>query len=325
MSTTTAHAKNIMLYGESGLGKTTNAVQFAKLMYELTRKPVRLITAEASSQTLFEPLIKLGVVLPFFLPSASSPLAYFKALRSGAWPVEGSKWQTWKEGAAGSYIIEGATSIPEVLLEELRERGLLLREQKSDAFEIDGHKFSPSSQSAYGFAQSEMLAAFKEFASLPGVERVLWTGHETKGVDPDTKQAIIGPALVGSAKTAHVQKYVGMLLHVENYPMTHTLGVKEKDVRGSEKALTAVSNVVRVWYERHGDVNNPSITYPAKTTIPTAMLPKLWARYPNKYFTPVVKDGVLTDHLGDFLRFEMSLVDEQTALDKAWKEEVDGK
>jgi hypothetical protein len=304
-------ARTIIGYGDSGLFKSTNARFFAQHIYKKTGKPVRLIAAEDSSKTIFEPLIEVGIVQAVFFTKAQEPLVTLRRLSRGEWPVSGADgkvtWVPLKPGEIGGYIGEGLTSMSEQLLEYCREKHLYLREQKNDAFEIGGEKFATASQTAFGFVQSEMLRAIKSFGMLP-VDRVLWTAHETKGQEEDTKAAIRGPALVGTAMTPRLQKYCGVLLHFDGYP------VEEKGKDG----LKITRTKVRVWYQRHPDAQYPNISYPAKITLPVEMLAQLEKEYPGGFFEPTTLGG-----LDKFLESEARLTDTATDELRKWKAEVD--
>jgi hypothetical protein len=313
-------ARTIILYGDSGLGKSSNAFEFAKLAYRRTGKPVRLISAEVSSQIVFQPLIELGIVEPYWFINPRNPLPGLRRLSRGDWPVRDAKgawsWQPWGQ-QAGAYILEGLTSISESLLEDSRDKQRMMAEQKDKAFEeMEGgeqFKFAKSSMSNFDFVQTEMLRNLKAFGGL-AVWRVLWTAHETKGEDEDTKAAIRGPGLVGKAKTGAVQKYCSVLLHIEGYP-------EAQAVEGGKLTVTRIKR--RLWYEPHPDLNFKTITYPAKVTIPASNLGQLAGRFPGGFFEAKVGPGGLENSLADFIELEERLVGSETAALGKWKDEVD--
>jgi len=302
-----AAGRTIVAYGDSGLAKTTNAGFFAQYEYEKTGKPGRLISVEDSSKIIFEPLIQLGIVEPLFLSRSQHPLVAMRKLAAGKWPrfSKGGtvEWITLEDAYGdrfGFLIVEGLTTIAEGLLEETREEHRFLREQKADSFELGGEKFGTASQTAFGFVQMEMLRHLKGFGALP-VDRVLWTAHESKGVEESSKAPIRGPGIVGSAATDKVQKYCSLMLHFD--------GVTNKQTG----AVTP-----RVWYRRHPDPQFPNIYYPAKTTIPSERLPELEKDYPGGFFDPTPSEG-----LDKFLATEAQLVAAATDHLRQWKEKVD--
>lgn len=301
----------VLLYGDSGLGKSTNARFFAQYEYERTRLPGILVTAEDSSKTIFQPLIDAGIVQPFFISKVKHPLVYVRKLTTGQIPFEDNGKEAWRPsftpGVYGFAIFEGLTTFGEGILEQMREEHRFLREQKGDAFEIAGEKFATASQTAYGFAQMEMLRALKASGMLP-VDRVLWTAHETSGQEEDTRAPLRGPAIVGSAATDRIKKYVGLMLHVEK--MT-----KEERVN-NEKIIRVYP---RIYFRNHPDPKFPNIFYPAKTTIPVEKQGELDKRFPGGYFEPGTQYG---EGLDKFLKVEEELVRSSADDVKKWKESL---
>lgn len=305
-----SEAKSIVLYGDSGLGKSTQAAVFAKWIYQNTGKVVRLISAEDSSKTIFEPLMEVGIVDALFLSQHKDPLTMMRRLQAGAWIDKESKWYSYKPGDVGGYIIEGASSIAELLLEDTRDKQRLLQGQDKNVFDENGYSFAPATQMGYGFVQDEMLRAIKRFAGLSGVSRVLWTAHEVNSSDSD-KVGIRGPALVGTAKTAVMQKYFGMVIHIDGYHSTKVDPVSKEKVGITTR---------RLWFQRHPDLQFNNLYYPAKVTIPISRMGTLLTRFPNGYLEPTQTFGI--DALLDA---EVELASEEVNEIRKWKEEIDKK
>ena len=136
-----AEAKSACFYGDSGLGKSTQATVFAKWLYARYGRPVRLISAEDSSKTIFEPLIAVGIVQPTFITKAAEPLAMLRNLSKGWWPTSDPKkpWDAnYIPGSISGYVIEGLTSIGELLLEHIRENKWLLQGQEKNVINEGG-------------------------------------------------------------------------------------------------------------------------------------------------------------------------------------------
>ena len=299
----------IILYGASGLAKSTNAKFFARYMYEKSGgKPVRLVTFEDSTKLIFQPLIDSQIVQPLFVTKSTNPLVLLRRVSKGDWPIFDDRggvkgWQAKADwvGQISAYVIEGLSSGSEQLLEFFREMGWFLREQKADSIDTLGEKFSTSSQTSYGVVQLEMLRALKSFGMLP-VDRILWTAHEGSGVEDS--EAIRGPALVGKAGTGAIQKYCGLLIHAE--------GVKE--------ANSAVFRP-RFFFKRHADPKLTTISYPAKTTMPSEMVVDLDKTFPGGFFDPALTYGTGLDK---FLKFEAELIKTATDQISAWKAGIKG-
>lgn len=267
----------MVLYGASGVGKTTQAYYVARDLYRRTGKRVRLLSWEDSSKLVFAPLIAAGEVEALWMSNAKDQLSAARLLKRGTWFVGGGLQpvEEWR-GQVSGYIIEGLTAWAEAILRTLRETGRFKREQGADAFTIGNEAFQGSSQTAYGFAQDEVMACLQSIAALP-VELVLWTAREvsaTGGIISEdgavNKVPIVGPELVGSAKTARVQAYVSTQLHAT---------VEEK------------RRVV--YFQPHHPPGNNNIWCPAKFTAPPPVAAKIKAAYPAGKFEVTLEGGLV--------------------------------
>lgn len=299
-------AKTAIIYGDSATTKTTQGTFFAKYYYAKTGRPVRLISAEDSSKILFESLIRAGIVDAVYMTKVEEPLPFLRRLSQGLWPVAKGNAVEWvSTGKPSAYFIEGLTSLSESLADNIKEKGRMPGEQKNVNFVVDGMNFNKLSLQGYGFVQDEMLRNVMAFASIPGIERVLWSSHEVKSEDSD-KQAIRGPALIGVKKTADIQKYCGILIHADAYPK----GGNEKD--------KAQETEIRLWYKRHTDRLYPLIQYPAKVTVPPTQVKQFEARFPNGYIVPSLTSGI-----EQIFEEEEKLLGKLTEDDMNWKKEID--
>lgn len=263
----TPDGRSVILYGDSGNGKSSAVYWVARGLWERTGKPVRVLSFEDSSKLVFAPLIAAGAVDYLALDGVASPAVAMRELREGAWRAGDVRLarEDWA-GSVSGYIIEGLTTASEAILMECQRDQRFLREQKADAFTIGAHKFAPASQSAYGFTQLEALAAVRRFAALP-VEMVVWTAHEVGATD-EANGLIRGPQLVGTAKTKRVQAYVGTVLHLD---------------RGKNGGRVC-------WFEDHPDPNVIGARCPAKVTLPPEAAMQLRRDLPAASF-PVTLDG----------------------------------
>lgn len=316
-------AKVILLYGESGLYKTTNAMFAAKWLYEQYGLPIRVVTAEASSSKIFEPLVAVDAAQFFYIGAAKNPLPTLRHFIAGDVPKDG-KWA--KSEPCGGYIFEGLSTFSEMVMEDLRTKQRQIGQDVVGKFEEgctcgakprpDGtadhapgcavEKFANAAQSHYNFVQGEMLRNLKASAGLPA-PYVIWTAHEAASEDMDTRAPIRGPALVGKKKVNEVQKYVSALLHAEGYS-TQT----KKD------GLTYTEQIVRVWFQRHPDLKYANIEYPAKTTLPADRIPDLLKAFPGGFFQPGLAGG-----LDKFLATEKALSQASTNTLAEWKAKID--
>lgn len=269
----------VVLYGNSGLGKTTAIYHFIKELVRRTGRQVRCVSFEDSSKLVFAPLIAEGSMDYLSVNSVTDPLAVMAYVREGNWPVMGADGKlTWQHpeawvGQVSAYVFEGLTTMSETLMETCRQGHRFLREQASDAFESSGRKFTASSKTSYGFVQMEALTALQRASGLP-VEWVIWSAHEAVGSDEDLGGVIRGPGLVGKAKTARVQAYVGTMLHLDK-----------------------LHGETRMFFTPHPDPTIPGVQYPAKVTLPPEAAAKLHAAIPSGSLPVTITGTQFSDFL----------------------------
>lgn len=288
----TAAGRTSMIYGDSTAGKTTQLAAAAEYLCSKYGKPVRLISAEDSSKETFFPLIAAGIVEAMFISKISEPTATIRRLSRGEWISPTGEWITPDRGSACAYIIEGASSIAEMLQESNRENGRFLGEQDKNSHVEAGETLALPGKFSYGFVQMELIRYMKSFAMIPGIERVLWSAHESSGADYDGA-AMRGPALVGNAKTKEISKYCGMLLHLDLL------------VKGGKRTH-------RLHLESHPDPKVPTITSPAKITVPLIVRAEFLKRLGavDGYIDTTVNDGALVNSLADVLRVSDEIMSE---------------
>ena len=272
-------ARTVILYGDSGNGKSTQVYFVAERLARETGRKVRIISFENSTATVIAPLIASGQIEYLSLEGHPEPMFAMRALYRGDWRGENGSPQKiadWR-GKIGAYVIEGLTTASAAMLRSGQEKGRMMREQKTDAFEVvtPGGKeiFNPASQSLYGLVQTEMLALLQAFAALP-VDLVLWTAHESApGLDDDGVLSR-GPALVGKAKNKFVPVYAGTVLH-----------------------LDIVKNRRECYFTKHPDELHPGQSCPAKCTLPPFAAAKLLADYPRGSFPVTLTGGEVAEFL----------------------------
>jgi hypothetical protein len=232
--------RTTVIYGDSTAGKTTNLYEAAIYLHQKYNKPIRLITAEDSTKNIMMPLIHQGIVKCMVISKITEPTSVMRQLAAGDW--------TDNEPTC-AYLIEGLTTIAEMIQEDNREHKRFLGEQAGNSYTTEsGEILSLPGQFSYGFVQLEMVRYMRGFSMLPGVERVIWTAHECKG-QPDGSTPTTGPGLVGKAGTNQVIKHCGTLIHLDVV---------------SKSGKTAR----RMYFANHPDAVTPVILAFAKTTVP---------------------------------------------------------
>lgn len=271
-------ARTVILYGDSGNGKTSSIYSLLERLAVETGLPARVISFENSCATVLAPLIAAGTVQYYSLEGHPEPMAVMRRLAAGSWPVpDGAQHLADWAGKISAYAIEGLTTGSGAMLRSGQVKGRMAREQKADSFEVtiggDTEVFNPASQSLYGLVQTEMVAMLQSFAALP-LGLVLWTAHESSPGLDDESLLSRGPALVGKAKNKLLPVYAGTVLH-----------------------LDVVKGVRLCYFAKHADVLHPGQYCPAKCTLPPAAAAKLAADYPNGCFPVTLTGGEIAQFL----------------------------
>ena len=289
-------AETILLYGESGTWKTTQAGVFAA--YQCGRfddAHVRLVSGDSTWKPLSR-LIKydakkghVGCVRPLSIKAPMpNKLALITALSNGYWPneIDVHGHANLKKGMTKTFegvvgiVWEGLTEVSDLMMQHLVETRRDTGQKIHSTFEqkIDGvtevFQYGGASQSTYGFVQAETRKYVKTLAALP-IDRVLCTAHEGKGEDMMTKRMVFGPALVGKASNDKVSGWFGTTLHHESYMFE------------SKEAGRAPG--VRAFYQRHPDPEVGNIFWPAKLDCTPQDAAKVAKKWPGGYI-PLLND-----------------------------------
>ena len=329
-------ANSMVLYGVSGMAKTSNAGFYAKYIYATMGKMTRMISADKGGYSPILPLVKRlwtpergweggnehGIIELVDIRFFKYPASIWLKLAEGMWPAnemgKGPKGgvqlrmnpaggKTWEE--VGAYVNEGLSSMGMAFLKSLRASGVKLSEKPNYNHKetVDGlgeATFYGSNQSYYGWTQDTVYDVISTFGSLP--VRVLWTSLEGSGEEEQTKQTIIGPDIPGKKAIARVPQWVGECLHVYS-PATQ-----------KGKAITGKTEI-QIWFQRHHDVIHQGVPYPAKARVPPEMMPALLERWNKGWLPSEFEQGIDV-----FLKFEDELQARAGKGLEAWKKKVRG-
>ncbi len=310
MQQTTAQCA--MIYGSTGRYKTTQLCSAAQYIWKKYGRRTRLISAEpASSADIVMPFVEAGVIEVFWMTRSVAPRSALQKLLRGEWPVavqvEGG-WRArfqptpsaeWEH--IGAYALEGTASMAELVLNALVAEGRKISEEVVGLYTEDGEKLGNPARSHFGAAQQDVLKWIKEApkslydASRGMVEYIFVLGHESKGTDETTRQAIYGPGFVGQAATGKVGKDIGTMIHMEEVTEIQKVGNQ-----------TVPRTEVRAYFRSHPDSDNPNILWQAKPRIPPFAGPiaALDRKFPGGYFVPTPLDAPQTMGMKEFLEFQ---------------------
>lgn len=288
-------AQTILCYSESGLGKTSNIGQFARYQFKRTGYPVRLVTCDSGFGPC-QPEVDEGIIIPLRLEACKHPVPVLNKVSKGEWPKKAinAKEGLWEmnPGATfervagvvgvGGYAIEGLTRVCELVrkawTDEQRNIGEPLQGM-SDANDstLMGEKFSFQSRGTLFAIQQLINNLVINFRGLP-VDRVLWTGHESKGRDL-MGSTVLGPATTGQALTDKVSGWFEVVLHHDSYQY-------QQLSRDGQRMLTKTA--MRAWFQRHPDADYPKMFWPAKLGLSPKLTADMYSYFEEGFFALIL-------------------------------------
>lgn len=229
----------ILLYGASGSGKSTQIGELAELVYQRSngQQIVRLYTADGGGYKTLQPHINLGLIEVVDLRGANPwmlqwttegklPISDNPADREKKWIVNAER-----NARVGGWVFEGFTSFGLAMLGDLAQRAGCGEKIGQDApiklqgnaqlagmktIGADGITIGSNSPAHFGVVQSRLQAlAFISF-QLPGI--VCWTALDQRGSDAESMAAVVGPDLMGKAKTAQAPQWFVWSFHLVHTP-----------------------------------------------------------------------------------------------------------
>jgi hypothetical protein len=242
-----------------------------------------LVFADNGGWEPIEPYIQAGVIIPYRLRDNPTLLEQIRLVMKGHWPdAQGNFGKEPNMDNVGANAAEGLTSISMLVLRHLVAKGQKISEDIVGQFREGNEIFGAAGRSHYGFVQQFILDFITAFSTLPTLsKRVLFTAHEGKGQDSQTRQTVYGPAAVGQAATDKIPFFVGDLLHFET------------SVVDAKKNMTTV----RGYFKPHPDADLQSIIWPAKARLPFDLVEDFQKKWPDGYL------DLTKETLYDYLKF----------------------
>src|SRR6266446_1435904 len=276
-----------LLYGAMNTTKTTNLGRIARYLYERYGLISRLISADNEYDTL-EDLISAGVIEPFSIAAIPNPFPTMTKLSLGDWPAPDAPLRMLptppeKMAKIGAYLVEGTTTIAELLHQDHIRKARKIGEDLVGKFEEEGIMFAKSAMSHYGHVQDFVtLDLIPRFSMLP-VKWVWWTGHEYVGEDEATGMTRLGPGVVGKAATMKVPRKLGNTFHLITYENIQIDARTHKSTRTTE---------YRAYFEPHADREMATKYWPAGVKLPVQAIPAWRAKFPDGYIPLTLETGI---------------------------------
>lgn len=297
--------RTVILYGDSGIGKTSQAYFLARYLAKKYSIIGRLIGSNASDSAPFEDsgMIDKGIVDFFDIANRQYALADMRKLSEGYWPrnakdKEGNSiikgyfqkddnckttFEQWQK--IGFTIIEGITGVSNLMLNHIRSQEEGVGFKHSFKYEEDGEVIGGLQEGHYGLVQQELYKVVVQgFACLP-VKMVIWTALIGKGMDKRIQQTVYGPKGAGVAQTFEIPSWFMDCFHLEDKQVK----VRVKNKQGDDEVIEKVIRVA--WFQNHKD-EETGITYLAKVRILPELYPKLLEKFPHGFVPLDFENGI---------------------------------
>lgn len=265
---------SLLCYGDSGVGKSTQARYFAKYVHDRFGLRTRaMILDTGSGSAHLDDYVADGFVDVVMVPLAPeyNPFAVMRKLGRGEWPqggliakpsevnVAGKKafktntvWVPWGEEQTktiGLIVLDSLTAYSTAYMYDAAVKNIRKgAEAGSEARTEDGEQYGSNTISHYGDVQNECKALLNALVSLPNPFLYVTALGDAGTEDVSgVKRPVLGPQLAGKAATGEVPKLVTNCFH-----------------------LTAegggVGRVVKAWYEDHPDLVMKTNNWRAKAS-----------------------------------------------------------
>lgn len=336
-----ARPETLMVYGQSGVGKTSIANFLARMMYEDYGLTTRVVSADLGGWGPIERegLISSGIADAFSLTGRIDLLSDTRKLCRGYWPeivIEDQEFELpdgstktrkvkrrvlvndpVKFSKVGLYFIDGCTGMSDSLMDFCvttmpQGDGAIGPQDVSGRYTTeDGESIGGNSRGHFNIVQMEMHRIFSALGNLKSpVRMVCWTGMVGKGKMKRTGETCYAPQLAGDAKNADVPSWVGDCFHLE-----------EISEQMDENGNVLQEKEVRAYYVNHPD-KETGVNYLCKSRVGPSDVIKLRADYPGGYIPLGLEVGSNIDQYFKWLR---GIEDKNQSKMEAWKLDADNK
>lgn len=216
--------QTVLMYGDSGDGKTALVGEMAEYVKKTTGKNTRLASSDRGGLETIRPYIDLGIIEVVELGD-SDPWMWLNKVSRGYTRDAAGKWTLdakLNEGV-GLWAFEGMTSVADALMQDLSKKaaaGTNVGGGGNVNFSItaDGEtiKIGGNNQAHYGVVQTRIVEEVWQSQKLPGW--CLWTAAAKRDEDPNAAGKVLGPAIAGKALTGEVPRWFVYTFRVAAVP-----------------------------------------------------------------------------------------------------------
>lgn len=279
MAANLAGGKADLIYGATGLYKTSQIGWAATYIHEKYGKKTRMVTADGGGWAPLQSFIDAGIIEVWPIRNRPFLIEAIDKACQGWWPVEVDDPKSPLEPPSanrsirdvGLYAFEGLTSFGSGIMSKIKVPGVQLSQDPNYVLRDGETDYAGGSIAAFGFVQDRIYDFVMKSHMIPLVEKVLWTALEAKGEEQGTRLPVFGPDIEGKKATAKAGQWFGNMFHME--AGQQQVGVDEESQ--SVRLLTAVF----MYMKPHAD-KNTGITFPAKVRAPFQLAHKIPEKVP---------------------------------------------
>ena len=215
--------KTILLYGDSGDGKTALVGEMAEYVKAKEGKITRLASSDRGGLETIRPYVDLGIIEVVELGDGDPWIWLNKVVRG--YIKRDGKWVLDAEAnkKVGLWAFEGMTSIADAIMQSLAQKaaaGTNIGGGGNVNFSISAEgesvKVGGNNQSHYGVVQTRIVEEVWQSQRLDGW--CMWTASAKRDEDPNAAGKVLGPAIAGKALTGEVPRWFVYTFRVAAVP-----------------------------------------------------------------------------------------------------------
>lgn len=212
---------SLLLYGDTGSGKTPQVGELAEHVALSTGKQTLLYRYDRGGVETIRPLLNLGVVVEEnLLPHPDPFVAINAAIQGERWV--GGKWVKADLSKFGLLAYESLSTMAETIRLAMTKENAEGRSVGGKAsFVLKRPGFNVSSNTMVDYAVVQSFLTEKTWQSQMLGLPTIWTSHVQRGQDEENNAPIVGPTVAGKALTAVVPRWFTYTFRLDAIPVAN--------------------------------------------------------------------------------------------------------
>lgn len=213
----------ILIYGDTGDGKTALIGELAEHEIATRGKITRLYSADRGGWLTIQPYVNLGIIEAHAVGDYD-PWVWINKCVQGQVPDGKGGWTKPDNSNVGLWAFESITSIADSVMSWMAQasgRGVNIGGQGAFNFKVgegkDQMTIGTNNQGHYTVAQQRVLEEVWRSQNLAG-DFLVWTASARRAADADTNAQILGPQVAGKALTSEVPRWFNYTFRVSAQP-----------------------------------------------------------------------------------------------------------